>query len=58
MDSLVVAREMLDFMSILMKKIVKELVKLDNCYNYIREQTTSMFTKYELQELIEYVCTT
>ena len=25
---------------------------------YIREQTTSMFTKDELQELIEYVCTT
>ena len=25
---------------------------------YIREQTMSMFTKDELQEFIEYVCTT
>ena len=32
MDSLVVARKRLDFISISMKKIVKQLVKLDNCY--------------------------
>ena len=56
MDSLVVASKRLDCMSILMKKIVRagpirELL-------YIREPRTSMFTNDELQELIEYVCTT
>ena len=43
-------------MSILMKKIVRAGQIRDLLY--IREQTTSMFTKDELQEFIEYVCTT